>query len=98
MLLDELIFQLRTSYPVLDLEAGLCDNILHINSITVKEGHRNHGVGTAIMNSIISWSKEENLDEIVLISSPKARKFYPKFGFTKERGLLCLYRLKLNVE
>ncbi len=62
-----------------------------LDSIHIIPGARRGGVGSALLNSVIKWGKEEGIDEVVGEFSPEfrggedekaARKFYEKHGFT----------------
>jgi len=53
---------------------------LIINVFTEPEWRR-QGIGELLMKEIISWSKEEKLDRLVLHSSEYGRKLYERLGF-----------------
>jgi len=53
---------------------------LIINVFTEPEWRR-QGIGELLMKEIISWSKQEKLDRLVLHSSEYGRKLYERLGF-----------------
>ncbi len=76
-----------------DFDATIEDNQLIVNELNVHEEYRNKGIGTYIVNSIISKSSQLGLDRIILNIQDddafgkgskmfKIIKFYKDFGFT----------------
>lgn len=53
---------------------------LIVNVFTEPEWRRN-GVGTLLMRHIIDWSRQQNLDDLVLHASEHGRRLYEKLGF-----------------
>ena len=52
--------------------------------MTVKEGYRGKGVANMLMNQCINFAKQNNAEEIFLISNDSltiARNLYDKYGF-----------------
>lgn len=63
----------------------LSDGIRHayICSLIVHPQYRNNGIGTMIMDELLSMLREENLYP-TLVSGPDKRRYYEKFGFEVE--------------
>ena len=60
---------------------GVCDS--YIQDVMVLEKFRGIGVGTLIMNELIKYLRNRNINWISLISEPKAVRFYQNFGFSQ---------------
>lgn len=59
----------------------------HITNVAVKKEHRNKGIGTKIINSLIDIAKEKEMIGITLevrVSNDKAKSLYKKSGFIIE--------------
>ncbi len=55
-----------------------------VDDVFVDPGHRNLGVGRALIESVRTWAKERGADGIslqVAAANERARKFYRKMGF-----------------
>jgi len=57
---------------------------------TVPE-YRNKGVGSALMNKVISWSKEEKLEELFVCPSERSVPFYERAGFKGDNDVMEMY-------
>lgn len=42
---------------------------------------RRHGIGGLLVEEIVTWSKDQRLDHLVLHASDEGRSLYEKFGF-----------------
>lgn len=60
------------------------DNAIFIEIIEILPKYQNNGVGTEIINQIITDSKSKNYDRVSLqvFKSNPAKKLYDKFGFS----------------
>ncbi len=66
---------------------------IHITNIAVKKSYRNNGIGSALLEQLISMSKKLNKSSLTLEVNTKnlyAQKLYLKFGF-KNLGLRKKY-------
>lgn len=68
--------------------AGIIDTVyqMEITNIVVKKIYRNKGIGNILLNKLISISKENNKNEIILEvneNNMPAIKLYEKNGFKK---------------
>jgi len=57
---------------------------VYVNNLAVKKAFRRNGIGTVLLNSLISFSESENCSLITLevrVSNSAARKLYESFGF-----------------
>ncbi len=72
--------------------------IANILSLAVREEYRRRGVGKALVDEAIEWTKEKGLDEIRLESSchrKSAHEFYRAIGFNSEKNQIRFLK-KLN--
>ena len=68
--------------------AGILDTIdqMEVTNIVVKKTYRNNGIGNILLNKLISLSKENHKEEIILEvneNNTPAIKLYEKNGFKK---------------
>lgn len=71
---------------------------LHIEDLFVHRDHRNHGIGSQLLEHCFSIAKEKNCGRVELNvhkENEAALKLYQKNGLQEEEGWL-LYRLTLN--
>jgi len=88
--------ELQKKYPVklkLELTQDVFDDpYIFLASIVVKKNKRNTGVGTAVMNHIIEFSKLKDIpvalnpSDLYGSNSDLLIEFYRKFGFKLNRG------------
>jgi GNAT superfamily N-acetyltransferase len=57
------------------------DNATWLGTIIVKENFRNNGIGKAITNHLINYSKSKGIDTIILAASESGLPVYRKIGF-----------------
>ena len=60
------------------------NNIFELAKMTVKKGYRGKGIANMLMNQCINFAKQNNAEEIFLISNDSltiARNLYDKYGF-----------------
>ena len=50
--------------------------------------YRNQGVGSALMETVKTWSKEQNLEELLVGPSEQSIQFYERAGFKHETDLM----------
>ncbi len=53
----------------------------YIRYMRTAQEHRNQGIGKAILDELMKWFDENNVDDIQLHSSEKSLEFYEKHGF-----------------
>lgn len=63
------------------LSDGVSD--AYIQDVIVLKEYRNRGIGSKIINFLISFLMNKNIRWIGLISEPAAENFYSKLGFKK---------------
>lgn len=68
---------------------------LLLYSIGVRTGHRRRGVGTALVEEMLRWTKDSGVPEVwVLADNPGAEAFYAACGFERggenDQGVLML--------
>ncbi|GIH11658.1 hypothetical protein Rhe02_97250 [Rhizocola hellebori] len=59
-----------------------------IQSVMVREEHRNRGIGGALMAAILAEARERGLLHVTVHSGRRAVDFYLRNGFTHHRQLL----------
>jgi diamine N-acetyltransferase len=62
---------------------------LYLDDLIVKEEHRGNGIGTLLLNRVLSFAKEENCKRIrwqVLDWNKEAITLYEKLGATVDKG------------
>ena len=76
-----------------DFDFMLPGKYCYIMDVIVTEVHRNNGFGTALMNSVKDWAKEQNCSFInldVLTTNTNAISLYEKLGFIpKAQEMYC---------
>jgi GNAT superfamily N-acetyltransferase len=71
---------------VLRLPSGSGRELL-LYSIGVRSAHRRRGVGTALMQEMLSWARTERIEDVwVVADNPGAEVFYAACGFTRGDG------------
>lgn len=63
----------------------------HIEDVVVKEDKRGSGIGTLIINHLISIAKEKNCYKISLVCNRDNVKFYKKCGFQEKEVEMVKY-------
>lgn len=64
------------------ITAKRTDQTLHIERLAVDEEHARKGLGTALINKIISYAKHNNIHKITLTTlNFQGKEFYEKHGF-----------------
>ncbi|MGA5301667.1 GNAT family N-acetyltransferase [Nucisporomicrobium flavum] len=59
-----------------------------IQSVMVREGHRNRGVGAALMAAILDEARARGLEHVTVHSGRRAVDFYLRNGFGQHRQML----------
>jgi GNAT superfamily N-acetyltransferase len=68
--------------------AVINDNASWLGTIIVKENYRNNGLGTAITNHLINYSKLKGNDTVLLAASESGLPVYRKLGFEADLDYL----------
>lgn len=68
--------------------AVINDNATWLGTIIVKENYRNNGLGTAITNHLINYSKSKGIDTMLLAASELGLPVYRKLGFVLDINYL----------
>lgn len=71
---------------------------LLLYSIGVRDGHRRRGVGTALIETVLGWMREEGVELVWLVAdNPGAEAFYAACGFEPggegEQGVVMIRKL-----
>ncbi|MCY1138050.1 GNAT family N-acetyltransferase [Actinoplanes sp. Pm04-4] len=59
-----------------------------VQSVMVREEHRNQGVGSALMAAILAEARARSLQHVTVHSGRRAVDFYLRNGFTHHRQIL----------
>jgi GNAT superfamily N-acetyltransferase len=59
-----------------------------IQSVQVREDHRNRGIGSALIAAILAEARARGLSHVTVHSSRRAVDFYLRNGFTHHRQML----------
>ena len=57
-------------------------------NVYVAPAHRRHGVGRALMETLIAWAPRAGIVRLVLHASPDGRHLYESLGFTPSNEML----------
>ncbi len=68
--------------------ASINDNATWLGNIIVRESHRNTGIGNAITNHLIEFSKMKGIDTILLFATELGLPVYRKIGFQYDSSYL----------
>jgi GNAT superfamily N-acetyltransferase len=61
-----------------------------LQSVYVTPEHRNDGLGSLLMGTLIAGARREGLEYLSVHPSPRSFPFYRRLGFTGEGSLLFL--------
>lgn len=67
----------------------------HLLKIVVRKEHRERGIGSSLLKTLINRMKQREVEEIILevrVENSQARKLYQKFGF-KDREYMSQFYL-----
>ena len=53
----------------------------YVGNVLVLEGHRDAGVGQALMDELVAWAGRQGLVHLRLAPSPRSHSFYARLGF-----------------
>lgn len=53
----------------------------YVGNVFVRAEYRNAGIGRVLMDELIAWATEADLDHLRLAPSPESRSFYARLGF-----------------
>ena len=65
-----------------------------VEDVVVAPGHRNHGIGRALINTMTGWALEQGATRLQLLAdtnNPPALAFYQRLGW-QTTALICLRR------
>ncbi len=62
--------------------------IPHIISMFTEKDQRGKGIGTAVVNALLDWSKNNKYRGVTLDAAPKARPLYSRLGFRRYWGMV----------
>ncbi|NHJ12897.1 MAG: GNAT family N-acetyltransferase [Candidatus Thorarchaeota archaeon] len=77
--------------PMAHQKTGLCG---YVSNMYINPEYRGRGYGHALLEHIISLSKDEGIGLLLLHASTKARDFYASEGFNTPNGLMHLITWK----
>jgi len=59
-----------------------------LSSVRTIPEYRNQGVGSTLMDKVTTWSREQNLEELVVWPSARSVSFYERAGFEGENEVM----------
>lgn len=64
---------------------------LHVDALFVVPDHRGHGVGRALVEAMVGWARETDV-QVARLNAPEdgGRRFFSHLGFTSPRRLMEL--------
>lgn len=74
---------------LLDFAGGTLAEESHVGTfgLSVDRGHRGHGIGTALIEALVSWAPEHGISRIqawAWANNPQAVALYERLGFVQE--------------
>jgi GNAT superfamily N-acetyltransferase len=54
----------------------------YVTNVYTKPAHRRQGIGTALMQQVLNWAKQQEIDVLIVSPSEKSVVFYERAGFT----------------
>jgi len=66
------------------------DQFGYITNNYTKPAYRNQGIGTALMNQVVQWAKDEDFEVLIVYPSDEAVTFYARSGFKAENDVMEL--------
>ena len=66
------------------------DQFGYITNNYTKPEYRGRGIGTRLLEKVIKWSKDEDLELLIVYPSERAQKFYEHSGFEMENEVMEL--------
>ena len=96
--IQELDDRLKQKFPDLDVSLG-GTLYIRVSKIVVPKKDRRKGIGTQVMDEIIGYA--DSVGKIVVLtpsddfgsSTARLRKFYKRFGFIENRGMMARYEI-----
>ncbi len=65
----------------------------YVSNVYTKPAYRNQGIGTELMQHVLSWAKHQEIDVLIVSISEASFTFYERAGFTaKNEWMECILR------
>lgn len=68
----------------------LYDELGYLTNVYTRPEYRDRGIGSALLNRVIEWAREVDLELLVLWPSDRSVRFYERAGFQGENDILEL--------
>lgn len=65
----------------------------YVSNVYTKPAYRRQGIGTELMQQVLSWAKQQEIDVLIVSISEASLTFYERAGFTaKNEWMECVVR------
>jgi GNAT superfamily N-acetyltransferase len=65
----------------------------YVSNVYTKPAYRRQGIGTELMQQVLSWAKQQEIDVLIVSISEVSLTFYERAGFTaKNEWMECVIR------
>ncbi|NJP12607.1 MAG: GNAT family N-acetyltransferase [Leptolyngbyaceae cyanobacterium RU_5_1] len=65
----------------------------YVSNVYTKPAYRRQGIGTELMQQVLSWAGQQELDVLIVSISEESLTFYERAGFTaKNEWMECIIR------
>ncbi len=62
----------------------------YVTNVYTRPEHRNQGVGSALLERVLEWARQEDLETLIVWPSEASIPFYKRAGFTSRNDVLEL--------
>ena len=66
------------------------DQFGYLTNNYTKPAYRSQGIGSALMNRVVEWAKDEDFELLIVYPSDEAVTFYERVGFKLENDVMEL--------
>ena len=66
------------------------DQFGYLTNNYTKPAYRNQGIGSALMNRVVAWAKDQDFELLIVYPSDEAVTFYERVGFKLENDVMEL--------
>jgi GNAT superfamily N-acetyltransferase len=65
----------------------------YVSNVYTKPAYRRQGIGTELMQQVLSWAKQQEIDVLIVSISEASLTFYERAGFTaKNEWMECVIK------
>lgn len=66
----------------------IADYIGYLTNVFTLSGHRNRGVGTELLETMVAWARREDLDALIVWPSDRSISLYERCGFRSRNDVM----------